>query len=367
MTTPPGGALSESAAESAAASAPPAAPPALPAAAAPAPPAEVPSPAAPPGAPSTTNSASGAFDRPRIDPSVLQGYTFQSGVQCPICEITPQYPSGRSGLHWHAHWRSVGVREYVTIGGLVAGALALQFVGTPPDRARWDGPILFDNPVRDLLRIDSPSGRKTAASVSDALFIWEVLHPTVIDPVLVAWWARESPYVAWQMMVIDAQAYALTFLLTESIKRVTARARPWVATDDCATNPSGSTCGSGGSYLSFYSGHAATTATGAGLICAHHTQLKLYQNAWLDTGTCALAVAGTAMTGAMRIASDNHWVSDVLIGHLVGYASGYLLPTLLYYKEFRLTPHDHPADKPVFAALPIVSAGSLGLSVFGLF
>jgi membrane-associated phospholipid phosphatase len=288
-------------------------------------------------------------------------------VQCPICEITPQYPSGRSGLHWHEHWASVGVREYVTVGALGAAALGLQFVGPSPTRARWDGPILFDNPVRDLLRIDSASGRDTAATVSDALFIWEVLHPTVIDPILVAWWARESPYVAWQMMVIDAQAYALTMVVTESVKRLTARARPWVGTDDCATNPGGPTCGSGGSYLSFYSGHAATTATGAGLICAHHTQLKLYQNEWLDTGTCALAVLGTATTGAMRIASDNHWVSDVLIGHLVGYASGYLLPTLLYYKEFRLTPHDHPADKPVFAALPMVSSGSLGLTVFGLF
>jgi hypothetical protein len=55
----------------------------------------------------------------------------------------------------------------------------------------------------------------------------------------------------------------------------------------------------------------------------------LYQNDILDVGTCALAVAGTAVTGAMRIASDNHWASDVIVGHLMGYASGYLLPTVL--------------------------------------
>jgi membrane-associated phospholipid phosphatase len=203
--------------------------------------------------------------------------------------------------------------------------------------------------------------------LSDAIFIIETLHPTVIDPLIVAWWQRQSPEVAWQMFVINAQAYALTLLVNDVTKRLTARARPWVGVDDCEQNPSGSTCGTGGAYRAFYSGHAAITATGAGLICAHHTQLSLYQNEVLDTGTCVLAVLGTAATGALRVASDNHWASDVLVGHLLGYVSGYLLPTLLYYKEFRTTPHDHPSDAPTFAALPMIGNDKLGLSLFGLF
>jgi membrane-associated phospholipid phosphatase len=79
-------------------------------------------------------------------------------------------------------------------------------------------------------------------------------------------------------------------------------------------------------------------------------------------------VLGTATTGAMRIASDNHWTSDVLVGHLTGYASGYLLPTLLYYQDFRISPHEHeqPAG-PVFATLPMITPDSLGLGVFGTF
>ena len=56
-----------------------------------------------------------------------------------------------------------------------------------------------------------------------------------------------------------------------------------------------------------------------------------------------------------------------VVGHLTGYASGYLLPTLLYYKEFRGTPHEHPPEKPVYAALPLVTTDSIGLSVLGLF
>lgn len=297
--------------------------------------------------------------------TVRETYEFQPERVCPFCAITPQLTGGRSGLHWHSHWRSVGQREYIAISVLTLALVSTQLI-PPPEEPNWDKPILFDNAARDALRISSPSGRRSASMVSDAIFVIETLHPVVLDPLIVAWWVRQSPDVAWQMFVINAQAYALTLLANDVTKRLTARKRPWVDVDDCEQNPSGSSCGSGGEYRSFYSGHAAVTATGAGLICAHHTQLSLYQNEWLDGGTCAVAVLGTAVTGAMRIASDNHWASDVLVGHLLGYVSGYLLPTLLYYKEFRLAPHDHP-QAPTFAALPLLGDDKLGLSLFGLF
>jgi membrane-associated phospholipid phosphatase len=69
----------------------------------------------------------------------------------------------------------------------------------------------------------------------------------------------------------------------------------------------------------------------------------------------------------MRIASDNHWTSDVIVGHLMGYTSGYLLPTLLYYKTFRTQPEEHPTPTPIYAALPMVTTESVGVSVVGAF
>lgn len=304
--------------------------------------------------------------QPATSEPTTSAYEFQSGLACPFCQITPQYPAGRSGLHWHGHWRAAGTREYVTIGALL-GALAGVYLFLPsPSKARWNEPILFDEAARDTLRIRSAKGRRVAATLSDALFYLEVAHPTLIDPLLVAWWKRESSFVAWQMVVIDAQAYALTLLLTDVTKRLTARARPWVSNGDCARDRSGNECGTTNPYQSFSSGHSAVTATGAGLICAHHTQLSLYQNDALDVGTCALAVAGTALTGALRIASDNHWASDVLVGHLIGYVSGYLLPTALYYRQFRSRPEE-PHTPAVLAALPLVSDRGLGLSLLGQF
>jgi membrane-associated phospholipid phosphatase len=321
-----------------------------------------PAPVSPAPAPTPSVLPSALLPTPQPPP-----YHFQSGLTCPFCQITPQFPTGRSGLHWHNHWRSAGTREYLTIAGL-AGALAGVYLLLPqPDKPRWNEPILFDRSVRDALRIHSAHGRRVAAAWSDALFVWEVAHPSLIDPLLVAWWQRESPYVAWQMFVIDAQAYSLTLLLTELTKRLTARARPWASSGDCAENPDSPACGSGGRYVSFNSGHAATTATGAGLICAHHTQLSLYQSNLLDVGTCLLAVAGTAVTGAMRIASDNHWLSDVLIGHLIGYVSGYVLPTALYYRQFRSQPEAPHEPAPVMAALPLLTPHGLGLTLLGQF
>jgi membrane-associated phospholipid phosphatase len=301
-------------------------------------------------------------------PNVLapEDYHFQKGVTCPLCELTPQYPHGRSGLHWHSHWQPVGTRELVTIGALGAASLGLQLFWKPQTESHWNKAILFDNPVRDALRIDSADGRRRASTVSDVLFVWEIVHTSVVDPLLVAWYLRESPFVAWQMVVIDAQAYSMTILLNQLVKRLTARSRPWVGVDNCAQDSSGPECGQGGANVSFYSGHAAVTATSAGLMCAHHTQLSLYQSDVADTGMCAVAVLGTALTGALRIASDNHWATDVIVGHLTGYASGYLLPTLLYYKEFRATPHQHD-NEPQFAAFPMVTGDSLGISVLGAF
>jgi membrane-associated phospholipid phosphatase len=258
----------------------------------------------------------------------------------------------------------VGLQEYLTIPLLSASYLGVK-LWPAAEGARWDSPILFDGGARKLLRLHSASGRKSAETVSNILLSAEVIHSVVIDPLLVAWGSHQSPSMAWRMSVINAQAYALTLVLNEATKRLTSRKRPFV--DACDRDPTRASCASGSRYSSFYSGHAAVTATGAGLICAHHTQLNLYQSNVLDTGACSTAIAGTAITGAMRIVADNHWASDVLVGHLMGYLSGYLLPTLLYYKESRTAPHDHAPERPGVLALPIVTDHSLQLSLFGQF
>jgi membrane-associated phospholipid phosphatase len=321
------------------------------------------------------NSAAGARAAPSAihDAAPAPGatkphpYDFAPDEVCPYCGITPQYPQGREGLHWHTHWNTVGVVEYVDIPLLAAFAVGLQLFVQPERKAHWDRPILFDSGARNLLRLGSPGARATASRISDVLFVASYVHP-IFDDLVVAWGLRSAPSVAWQMGVIDAQAYALTFALNGATKRLTSRARPWF--DACENDPTGESCGKGGRFSSFYSGHAAVTATGAGLTCAHHTQLSLYRNPYLDTGACGLAVLNTLVTSGLRIASDNHWASDVLVGTVMGYFSGYLMPTLLYYKELRLAPHDDlppPPSRPLLTALPLITESSAELAVLGIF
>lgn len=285
-----------------------------------------------------------------------------AGEACPFCAVTPGFSDeGATRLHWHDHYRSVGTREYVATAVFAATAFTFEFIIDHARIASWDRPILFDGAVRDALRAGTASGRDATKTVSDVLAVVSIVHP-MVDVFGVAWYARRAPRVAWQMFVIDAQAYSLTLALNTVTKRLTARARPWAK--GCEEDPA--LCGSGGAHRSFYSSHAAVTATGAGLICAHHTHLELYQNKLLDAGACATAAIGTALTGALRIASDNHWASDVIVGHAAGFLSGYLLPTLLYYREPRTGP-DARLDPPSFAILPRHDGRSLGLELIGSF
>jgi membrane-associated phospholipid phosphatase len=274
-------------------------------------------------------------------------YDFDDEHDCTYCRLSPGRLGVRRGLHWHAHWNRVGVPEYVLAPVLSALGAALTFWVQPASDANWTGPALFDAPARDALTI-----------TSDALLWGSVAHTMIVDPLVVAWAARGSSEVAWQMTVINAQAYALTLSINALTKRLVERERPWG--DVCTADPDSARCERRGRYESFYSGHAALTATSAGLTCAHHTQLKLYGNELADSLTCVGALAFTAATGALRVSSDNHWATDVLVGHVVGYATGYFIPTLRFYKEFRVKPE--PDEHATILVLPYVGSGTTGIA-----
>lgn len=246
----------------------------------------------------------------------------------PEASPAPAAVAAKRTLVWPPTARRVGTREYVTIPILTALTLGVVLLPPDPTEARLRGPFLFDGWVRDRLRAESASGRKTAHDVSDVLALVSYSQPIVFDLLVTAWAARGAPDAAWQMAVIDAQAYALTFALNRISKRLTLRERPWG--EPCDADPSA--CGQSERHSSFFSAHAAGTATNAGLVCAHHTQLELYGDPLLDGGACAAAVLMSVTTSSLRIVSDYHWASDVLVGLLVGSASGYLVPTLLYYR-----------------------------------
>ena len=308
----------------------------------------------------------------RLEPPTeeeLRRYNFAPNEACPYCGITPEHPQGLRGLHWHLHWRRVGPREYITTPILAAIGYGVNPLLPRQTHAYWTGPILFDKPVRDALVFQSQHARTTASRVTDGFLYASVAYPYVVDDLAVAWLGRQSPDVAWQMFVINTQAFSLSYAMYNIAKRAAGRERPYGA--QCDTDSNASKCNSTTRFKSFFSGHTTMTATGAALICAHHTQLRLYRDPVADTATCAAAVGVTTATAVLRMASDNHWATDVLMGHLMGYVSGYLLPTLLYYKEFHFKPPPGPEERessPLrVAVLPAWSGGLLGLQAIGMF
>jgi membrane-associated phospholipid phosphatase len=327
--------------------------------------------AAAPAAPSATprdSAPPAAASRRRPTPEELKSYNFGPTEECPYCGETPSHPQGVRGLHWHDHWRRVGAMEYIATPVLFGVALAVAFLPPRQKHATWTGAILFDRPVKKAIEQQSHSARRSTATVSDVLFGVSLAYPILVDDLFVSWALRRSPDVAWQLLVIDSQAYALTLALNSATKRLAGRERP--SGEDCRHNsPPGAECNGPGTFGSFYSGHAAVTATSAGLMCAHHTQLMLYRSGAADTAACITAIGFAAATDVLRITSANHWASDVLAGSLMGYLSGYLLPTLLYYKEFRITPEEQepPSNRPTVAVLPLAGVDSLGVTALGTF
>jgi membrane-associated phospholipid phosphatase len=314
-----------------------------------------------PSTPVSAQTPAGGPDR-----SGYADYAFEPSIRCPFCGITPEHPTGRFGLHWHDHWRHVGLPEYILTPTLfaVAGVFGLGVL-PQKDSPSWTGPILFDAWARIHLALKSSSGRKTAGALSDAFLFTTIGQTTVLDNLVVAWAVRQNPEVAWQMLVINSQAYALTLALNSATKYLTGRERP--AAERCTPGSTGAYCSGSSRIQSFYSGHAAVTATGAGLVCAHHTQLNLYTSPIADTAACATSVALSLATATARISAEDHWASDVIVGELAGFASGYVLPTLIYYSKFRVAPTPSPSAPAIrVAVLPVLGPDSLEVMAIGM-
>lgn len=240
-------------------------------------------------------------------------------------------------LTWSGDWRRVGATEYAIIGGLGLGIATVMLWVPPAEEPAWRSPRLMDWSAREWLRLDTRSGRDAADTVSDLLVTASMLQPIVVDSLIVAGLIDRSTDVMHQTEVINLQAFAMTQFVNVTAKRIFARERPYVG--ECISDPTSSgNCDNIDRFRSYYSGHSAISATGAGLVCAHHTHLDLYGGSPYDGIACGAAVGVTLATGALRIAADRHWATDVITGYILGFAAGYLVPSLVYYKSLRREP-----------------------------
>jgi membrane-associated phospholipid phosphatase len=276
-----------------------------------------------------------------------------------------------SDVHWNPAWPRFRPSELALTAGLAFNVAEAVFL-YPAPKANWEGGILFDDAVRDAIVIGSLEGRNTAAVVSDDIYYGLAAYPLLVDTAIVTWGIHGSRDVAFQMMLINFESYALTGAIALTAEKV-GRVRPMAR--ECAKDPSyGSKCGNDVNLnASFLSGHTTIAFAGAGLMCAHHTHLPLYGSKVADVLACGTGLAAATTAGVLRVMSDNHYASDVLLGAGVGLFGGYVWPMLWHYgfgsKEGRMSSflpqlHGEHGGLGISAAvLPQVGPALLGITI----
>ena len=299
---------------------------------------------------------------------------FASSILVAVCWSLLRVPSARADsttVKWNPAWPRFRPSEYALTAGLAFNVVQATFL-YPTPKANWEGGILFDEAVRDAILLKNRDHRQTAATVSDDIYYALAAYPLLVDTALVTWGIHGASDVAFQMMLINFESYALTGAIALTAEKL-GRVRPMGR--ECATDPNydGKCNNPGNMNASFLSGHTTIAFAGAGLMCAHHTNLPLYGHRVADIAACATGLAAATTAGVLRVMSDNHYASDVLLGAGVGLFGGYVWPMLWHYgfgsKGQRLAsflPHVHARHGGLAlsgALLPQIGPTSIGVTV----
>ena len=230
-------------------------------------------------------------------------------------------------VKWEDHWKPFSTEEYLFTTGLMAGSLLILDI-EKPTTTRWVGGVFLDGPIRDLLKVNSLRGRESARKVGDTLALTVLAYPFFVDAIADVWLSKGDPWVASQISLISSQSLFLSAFITLGVKHLISRERPFQ--QECGNDPNyDGKCSQGESRLSFFSGHASLSFTAAGLVCAHHENFDL----WGGMTPCYVAIGMATGATVSRAMADKHYASDLVIGAMVGWFSGYTLTKWLHYRE----------------------------------
>ena len=213
---------------------------------------------------------------------------------------------------------------------LLAGALVLEAT-TRPSEARWNNEGPVDRAFGGWIR-DTRAGRSRADLASD-LFLYAMFAAPVIDAI--AWRTGVSPSRdTYRLLAGDTLAFAAETFLVVATKNGFRRARPFDrgCREDEQYDPG---CGSDSRYRAFISGHTAAAFTGASLVCAHQ---RLRGQSALGRIECVGSLLLASLTGALRIVGAKHYASDVAVGAVIGFLSGFILPVFVYPRHLPQRP-----------------------------
>ncbi len=214
----------------------------------------------------------------------------------------------------------------VLVTGWVLSEVAFK-APLSPDACRWCATNGFDTAVRRAFNptlTPSASGLRGPATASDLLgFVALPLAMVGLDALgskdadeFLKTWAVDV------LLMLEATFSALA--VSQTVKFLAGRARPYSV--DASVELLSEGRDPADANLSFFSGHTTFSvglAVSAGVIAT----LRGHRFAWL---TWAVGLPLALTTATLRLAADKHWLSDVLVGTVVGAAFSVAIPLLFH-------------------------------------
>lgn len=219
------------------------------------------------------------------------------------------------------------------VGGAGFSEILSQVLSTGEIR-----PALPGDP-NNLLSIDRVAINQTPdphANTYSNIGLWTATGFAILDPVLSGW--RDGRRALLVDGILYGETIAITQAFTDATKIGVRRPRPIDYINCSGTQASSSSsCNSTDMQLSFFSGHASTTAS----IAATATYLAFIRSGARSPRPWITLAAGTLLTAFVsyeRVRAAEHFPTDVIVGSMAGASIGTLVP------HFHRRPHFHEGE-----------------------
>ncbi|MDQ3036950.1 MAG: phosphatase PAP2 family protein, partial [Myxococcota bacterium] len=268
---------------------------------------------------------------------------------------------------WREDWPRYSFDEAILSLGMGALLVAAELLPTATTSANWTGGILFDDGVREGLVLRSPAARDSARVASEALQWVLIGTPFVVDALAAAGIGDGNWDVAFQMGLIALESYIISLVVWKVTVLLARRERP-IATACADPSRAGTPeCNGDLETTSFFSNEAVNAFTGASLICLHHTHMPLFGDEAADVSACVVGMTAASVVGLLRVMSDREYLTDVLMGAIVGFVAGYIIPWAVHYQG-GARPELRPLPGVAIIPAPLIAPGdTYGAMIAGWF
>jgi len=221
-----------------------------------------------------------------------------------------------------------------TVTGVAVAARATLLLfrsDLAPAKCRWCEPGGLD---AELARSATWSNRRLANTLADVLQ-W-VVPAGMVGFGLVQAYRLGNPTAGWSDVLLVAEATSIAMLVNAGVKYAVARARPYAwKEEESFDSPDDAN-------LSFFSGHS----TWAFAVAVSAGTLYMMQGMPGAPAAMGVGLVLAAFTGYLRMASDQHYFTDVLTGAAVGSLLGWAIPYVFHRPKSQ-------ASSPTAAVVPV--------------